>query len=187
MPYWYYTLNYKFIQFWWLDTQILAPNSGPNISRQHIESRHNNTKASVLQEKQINWLEDSLKKSKAIFKIVFGHYPIYSNGTYNNNSELISHIMPLFQKYNVKFYISGHDHNTQLIQKKISDNYTLNQIICGSSASFVPSISKRNYSSYYLPCNSYVEIESNTNSKIPNLKVSCFDINNKNNCFSIKV
>ena len=46
---------------------------------------------------------------------------------------------------------------------------------------------KRNNNSYYLPGNSYVEIESNNDSKLPNLKVSCFDINNKNNCFAIKV
>ena len=187
MPHWYYTKKYKFIQFWWLDTQILAPNSGPNISRQHIESRHYNTKASILQERQLDWFENSLKKSDALCKIVFGHYPIFSNGSYDNNSELISHILPLFKKYNVKFYISGHDHNTQLIQKKYSNNYTLNQIICGSSASFVHNISKRNEASYYLPCHSYVEIESNIDSKLPNLNVSCFDINNKNNCFSIKV
>jgi hypothetical protein len=62
--------------------------------------------------KQLDWLDNILKNSKAKWKIVYGHYPIFSNGLHHGNcKEMIEHVLPILLKYNVNIYLSGHDHN----------------------------------------------------------------------------
>jgi len=63
------------------------------------------------QENQYEWLEKTLKKSKAQWKIVFGHYPIYSNGAHGDTTQLQIYLLPLLKKYGVHLYLSGHDHS----------------------------------------------------------------------------
>ena len=73
----------------------------------------------------------------------------------------------IFEKYNVQLYISGHEHNIQYIKHKVNNNYTLNQVIIGSSSQ------KRN--------NSYVENNDMYDcSEIFYGKMSLFNINEKN-------
>jgi hypothetical protein len=44
--------------------------------------------------------------------IVVGHHPIISAGTYHGSTqELDVMIKPLLEKYQVDFYLSGHDHH----------------------------------------------------------------------------
>jgi len=62
-------------------------------------------------EKQYEWLERTLQKSKSKWKIVFGHYPIYSNGAHGGTPQLQVHLLPLLKKYGVHLYLSGHDHS----------------------------------------------------------------------------
>ncbi|AUB34731.1 3',5'-cyclic AMP phosphodiesterase CpdA [Nostoc flagelliforme CCNUN1] len=59
---------------------------------------------------QLSWLEKELSLSKAPWKVVFGHHPIYSSGHYGVNQSFIKIFTPLFQKYGVQLYINGHDH-----------------------------------------------------------------------------
>ena len=121
------------IDFIFLDTQILAPEYAPNINTEIIESKHNK-KIIDLQLEQINWLKKVLDKCKNKI-IVQGHYPLYTNGIYDNCDELIGILMPFFEKYNVILYVCGHEHNIQYIEKKInSSNYIFRQIISGSSS-----------------------------------------------------
>jgi tartrate-resistant acid phosphatase type 5 len=62
--------------------------------------------------KQLNWLNDTLKTSKGRWKIVFGHYPIFSNGSVHGNcKEMIDSVLPILTKNHVHLYLSGHDHN----------------------------------------------------------------------------
>ena len=56
---------------------------------------------------------------------------MYKHRVYDIYNQLID----IFKKYNVKTYISGHEHNVQYITRYI-DNYKFNQIIIGSSAEF---------------------------------------------------
>ena len=42
--------------------------------------------------------------------------------------------MPIFEKYKVDAYISGHEHNIQYIKRNISKEYTFHQFIVGSSS-----------------------------------------------------
>ena len=90
-----------------------------------------------LQIEQIDWLERELQRSNKLDRkiLVFGHYPLISNGYYYFKLVPIYNLlMPIFEKYKVDAYISGHEHNIQYIKRKISNEYTFHQFIIGSSS-----------------------------------------------------
>jgi acid phosphatase len=62
---------------------------------------------------QIAWLERELAASKAAWKIVVGHHPVYSGGEHGNSAALIEQFMPLFIKYGVQAYLNGHNHDLE--------------------------------------------------------------------------
>ena len=63
---------------------------------------------------QLAWLDQSLAASKAPWKFVFGHHPIYSSGlTHGNQEDMIKLILPILQKHKVQAYFCGHDHDLQ--------------------------------------------------------------------------
>jgi hypothetical protein len=69
-------------------------------------------------DQQMSWLENSLASSKAVWKVVFLHHPLYSSakrhglgsGGEDKMMNLRELIEPLFKKYKVNFVINGHDH-----------------------------------------------------------------------------
>lgn len=65
---------------------------------------------------QLQWLDEQLRTSKAEWKIVYGHHPVYSSGLYGKDEHLIKVLEPVFQKYKVDLYMSGHDHDLELIR-----------------------------------------------------------------------
>ncbi len=80
--------------------------------------------------KQIKWLTETLSNSKEQWKIVFGHHPIYSaSKTHGNTPEMIKQVKPILEKYNVQFYICGHDHDFQHLREK---NSKLEYIVTGT-------------------------------------------------------
>ena len=131
MPNWYYKKEYENIELYFLDTVQFDTHNG--LSTQKIESVHNSN-IEYLIENQLSWLESELSKNMNKSKIVFGHYPIITNGIYiYESNKVYNYLIDIFKKYNVKSYISGHEHNIQYIKKNI-DNYIFNQIIIGSSS-----------------------------------------------------
>ncbi len=74
---------------------------------------------------QVHWLEEQLQKSRAHWKIVYGHHPIYSYGYYGINKDLKKILEPIFQKYKIDLYLSGHDHNQQLIKSDSGTFYII--------------------------------------------------------------
>jgi acid phosphatase len=63
---------------------------------------------------QLAWLDQALGASKAQWKIVMGHHPIYSAGSgHGDQQDMITNILPLLRKHNVPAYFSGHDHDLQ--------------------------------------------------------------------------
>jgi len=83
---------------------------------------------------QLGWLEDSLAASKADWKLVFGHHPIYSSGlAHGNQPEMIESILPLLQKYKVQAYFAGHDHDLEHL--KVGD---LDLIVSGAGSEHRP-------------------------------------------------
>ena len=137
----YYKKSFENVDLYFMDTILFDIDELVPIEK--IEEVHNDTIHNITL-KQLKWFVHELKKEINKPKIVFGHYPIVTNGFYHKRMDVLySLFIDIFEKYNVQLYISGHEHNIQYIKHKINNNYTLDQIIIGSSSQ------KRN--------NSYVE------------------------------
>jgi predicted MPP superfamily phosphohydrolase len=60
---------------------------------------------------QMTWLENSLRSSKAVWKVAIFHHPIYSSAKkHGSNDKLQGRLEPLFKKYGVQVVFAGHDH-----------------------------------------------------------------------------
>lgn len=64
-----------------------------------------------ISEAQLLWLDAELGKSRSRWKVVYGHFPVYS-ATRGDNALLVARLLPLM-KGRVDVYIAGHDHNLQ--------------------------------------------------------------------------
>jgi len=91
MPATYYTYTAGPVQFFAIDTIELSDTALPN--------------------KEMAWLDAELAKSKARWKIVYGHYQIYS-ATRGDERNLIQRLLPILRN-RVDIYLCGHDHNLQ--------------------------------------------------------------------------
>lgn len=93
-------------------------------------------------ERSLNEIENYLieaNKRKCKFICVYGHYHIFSNGYYTNYKVMKERLCPLFEKYNVDFYFSGHEHNFQILKHK-KTYYVING--AGSFSSEVHNMNK---------------------------------------------
>jgi acid phosphatase len=79
--------------------------------------------------KQLEWLEKELSASKAEWKIVFTHYPVYSYGYHGETGVLVKKLAPLLEKHNVDLYLCGHDHHMQFIHKG-----KVHYLVCGTGS-----------------------------------------------------
>lgn len=61
---------------------------------------------------QYDWLRQKLKASRARWKIVYGHHPVYSAGDHGDNEILKQVLLPLLRGQ-VALYLAGHDHDLQ--------------------------------------------------------------------------
>ncbi len=61
--------------------------------------------------RQLPWLQESLSRSTAPWKVVVGHHPIVASGVYGNDPNAIRRLVPLFRRYGVALSISGHEHH----------------------------------------------------------------------------
>jgi predicted MPP superfamily phosphohydrolase len=60
---------------------------------------------------QATWLENSLRASRATWKIAAMHHPIYSSGKkHGSETRLRALLEPLFTHYRVQVVFAGHDH-----------------------------------------------------------------------------
>jgi acid phosphatase len=65
-------------------------------------------------ERQLTWLNRKLARSKAIWKLVFGHHPIYSaSPCHGDTLELRRRLLPILHAHHVQAYICGHEHDLQ--------------------------------------------------------------------------
>ncbi|MGF1480138.1 MAG: metallophosphoesterase family protein [Cyanophyceae cyanobacterium] len=103
----YYTFRRGPVQFFALDTNR-------NAAWQH----------------QLTWLEQELNRSKAPWKVVFGHHPLYSSGRYRFSRRLAPKLKPLFENYGVQLYINGHEHHYERTHSISGTTY----VTCGSGA-----------------------------------------------------
>lgn len=62
------------------------------------------------------WLEAELSKPRGAWTVCSAHHPLFSNGGHGDNGVLQNEWGPLLLRFNVDFYLCGHDHDLQHLQ-----------------------------------------------------------------------
>lgn len=76
-------------------------------------------------EAQLLWLKEALTQSRAPWKVVYGHHPIYSGGEHGDNPTLIEKLLPLL-KGQADVYLAGHDHDMQHLKPEGTLHFFVN-------------------------------------------------------------
>jgi tartrate-resistant acid phosphatase type 5 len=68
-----------------------------------------------LSEAELLWLTTELGNSHAVWKVVYGHYPIYASGgeDLERPRDFVYKLLPVLKKGDADIYICGHHHNLQ--------------------------------------------------------------------------
>ena len=82
-----------------------------NLRRGPVEFFMLDTNGNADWQRQISWLRAVLAQSRAPWKVVVGHHPIYSSGFYGNDPHLAAKLTALMRRHGVQLYINGHEHN----------------------------------------------------------------------------
>lgn len=85
-------------------------------------------------QEQANDLAKKTRRSKAKWKIAFGHHPRYTNGVYRNAEGMLKELLDKSLCNKVNLYLSGHEHNKQHLKKSSG----VNHLILGSGAGTRP-------------------------------------------------
>ncbi len=95
------------VQFFCLDTTALVKSYRTSATKFSDVATQN-------ADAQLAWLERELATSRAQWKIVCGHHPVYSaSKTHGDTPDLIARLKPLLDRYGVQAYLAGHDHDMQ--------------------------------------------------------------------------
>lgn len=89
--------------FFYIDTELMR---NDNTGRRRPALQYN-------AQEQLRWLEGELSISRAAWKIVVGHHPVYSGGKHGSTKRLVEWLTPLFKRYGVQVYLAGHNHNLE--------------------------------------------------------------------------
>jgi tartrate-resistant acid phosphatase type 5 len=98
-----------FADFFFIDTEAWNKAS-PHVAK--YADKH-------LGDQQMAWLEQQLKESRARWKFVAAHHPLYSNGAHGHEKQILelrARLGPLFKRWKVDAFITGHDHDLQRIE-----------------------------------------------------------------------
>ena len=102
----------SYVDFFMIDTCPLIDHymqeTGPE--REHFVQDQN-------PQAQLAWLDSALGASKAKWKIVSGHHPVFSGGQHGDSEDMISKVLPILKRHGVKLYLCGHDHDMQHIER----------------------------------------------------------------------
>ena len=102
--------RWKFIHNYY---QITDPSEQPLYEIFMIDT---NLMVSGKDKEMLEWLDQALSASLAKWKIVVGHHMIRSHGVYGDQKFMINKLKSTLDKYAVDIYLSGHDHDLQLIK-----------------------------------------------------------------------
>lgn len=69
------------------------------------------TSRGAVDEEQVRWLEGTLARSTAAWKVAAMHVPPYSSGMHGSNAVLQDQIVPVLERGGVQLVLAGHDHN----------------------------------------------------------------------------
>ena len=82
---------------------------------------------------QLEWLDDSISrhKSSCAWLIVVGHHPVYTSGEYHRFTGMQRWLLPVLQRHKVDLYISGHEHQSQILK---DEDFQTTYLIAGAIA-----------------------------------------------------
>lgn len=89
-------------------------------------------------DKQKQWIETQLANSKAKWKIVVGHHPLYTGGWRKNSPNTLkmkNFLEPIFDKYGVDVYLAGHEHHLEHTKPM---NHRTHHVISGAASEARP-------------------------------------------------
>lgn len=101
------------------------PNQYYKVSRGPVDIFVLNTTYFVRSPAQQAWIKKSLAESKARWKIVMAHHPLYSSGRHGPTEGLKAILEPLLIHYKVDLYLCGHDHDYERFQKTEGVQYII--------------------------------------------------------------
>ncbi|MFL6194822.1 MAG: metallophosphoesterase [Thermoanaerobaculia bacterium] len=93
----YYTFTAGPVQFFAIDTN-------PIRRKEHSRQR------------QLQWLDQALAASKAPWKVVYGHHPIFSTGEDGGTPEIARQVLPILKRRHVDIYLAGHQHDMESLR-----------------------------------------------------------------------
>lgn len=108
-----------------------------NLRKGPVEFFMLDTNGNADWQRQVSWLRTVLSRSRAPWKVVVGHHPIYSSGFYGNDPHLGAKLTSLMERHGVQLYINGHEHNYE--RSKPIDGITY-LVVGGGGASLRPVI-----------------------------------------------
>lgn len=94
----------------------------------------------LLSERQRLWLERELQASTARWKVVYGHYQIYS-ALRGDHATLVEDILPILEANDADLYLCGHEHLFQHIKPKGRVHLFVN----GAAGAGARAAEKKNY------------------------------------------
>jgi tartrate-resistant acid phosphatase type 5 len=79
------------------------------------------TSEGIVAEETMGWLESTLstESSSCLWKFFATHFPLVTKGTHRSSRQVLrlrTQLTRLINRYSIDLYISGHDHNTQLLR-----------------------------------------------------------------------
>lgn len=128
MPDRYYAQSYE------LDNgaslKLVFIDTTPLIDKYHQEAEE--SYADVAEQsidRELRWIDSTLKASTETWKVVIGHHPVYAQTSKDDQERLDmqQRLDPLLRKYGVDLYVCGHIHNFQHIKPSDSEvDYVVN-------------------------------------------------------------
>lgn len=79
----------------------------------------------TLGDEQVAWLDRELAASKATWKLVYGHFPLYSHSIRGHSGGMIRRLEPTLVKHQVDLYLAGHDHTLEMLKPVKGVNYVV--------------------------------------------------------------
>jgi len=67
---------------------------------------------------QLRWLDRSLAESRAPWKVVVGHHPVFSGGRHGDSKFLGERLKPMLDRHGVSMYLCGHDHHLEALRSE---------------------------------------------------------------------
>ncbi|XP_064179506.1 tartrate-resistant acid phosphatase type 5a [Anguilla rostrata] len=117
-PNYYYELNFRVprtgstLTILMVDTVLLCGNSDD-----YEDQKPRGPVSAVEANRQLQWIQKRLERSKADFLLVAGHYPVWSVSEHGPTECLLRQLRPLLVKHQATAYLCGHDHNLQYLQE----------------------------------------------------------------------